>query len=84
MRVKKSLIVEACGRRIDPKGLQSSYLDAGTVHLQEAIAGHDLGCGREQDWPNEAAKRQSFGIYPPVTKSSVPETLKKYPCFVEK
>ena len=37
-----------------------------------------------RNWPNEAAKRQSFGIYPPVIKSSVPETLKKYPCFVEK
>src|ERR1700730_8571516 len=44
-------------------------------------------------WPNAklAKKRrraqllllQSGGIYFPVTKSSVPETLKKYPCFVE-
>jgi hypothetical protein len=27
--------------------------------------------------------RREF-LFPPVIKSSVPETLKKYPCFVEK
>jgi hypothetical protein len=32
MRVKKSLTVEACDRRIDPKGLLSPYFDAGRVH----------------------------------------------------
>jgi hypothetical protein len=33
IRVKKSLVVEACDRRIDPKGLLSPYLDAGRVYL---------------------------------------------------
>src|SRR5437016_6107514 len=60
IRVKKSLVVEVCDRRLDPKGLLNPDLYAGTVHLlyriRAAPAGRDLGCGREQDWPKEAAK----------------------------
>src|ERR1700730_983383 len=82
IRVKKSLVFDACRPALGPEGTAEPIF----------VRGHGGDPAPLGPWPNarlakEAAKTAvvAFAVveFAPVIKSSVPETLKKYPCFAE-
>jgi hypothetical protein len=70
-------------RQLDPKGLLSPYLYAGTGVTLRALGVAERKVSERSGEDRSYCFRSSLE-FSPVIKSSVPETLKKYPCFAEK
>src|SRR5580704_3436297 len=80
IRVKKSLVFGACRSALGPEGpAEPLYVrrhggDPAPLGLAERKVS-------ERSGEDRSCRFRTRLEFPPVTESSVPETLKKYPCF---